>query len=59
MSWECHVSWSTPHRSVGESIIEPNMGIWLFDRMSIMSVPESQCTTAPNVSSGVDEKRWK
>jgi hypothetical protein len=59
MSCEYQDIWSAPARSVGESIIVPKIGIWLLERISIMSVPGSQLMTAPKVSSGVEEKRWK
>ena len=36
-----------------------NCGIWLLERIWIVSVPDSQLTSAALHSSGVEEKRWK
>ena len=59
MSWLENCMWSMPTPIAGPMNIAANIGIWLLERNSITPVPGSQLTSAPVVSSGVDEKRWK
>ena len=59
MSWETKRSLSIPTFSAGAIMMIAKPGNWLFEWIVHCPVPRLYSTTAPLVSSGVEEKRWK